>query len=158
MRYLYTCNRYNPHVAQDIHAIVDETELISSPAYLHAFVNECTSENYYVISDTIGIPMPHLGMEHELIIGTSRYIYFISYKTKSITQKILTNSPCIHLDAVQNKIITICENDVMIITMSNENDVKTISFDDVIVNYVICDQYLTVSFMDNKLIKINLDS
>ena len=62
--------------------IADETELISSPAYLHILRDEETNEEYCVISDSIGIPMPYLKADNEFIVGTSRNIYFLMLRQK----------------------------------------------------------------------------
>ena len=59
MKYTYLCRKYNPYDDFNLCPIVDETEMLSSPAYLHIFENKVSSEKYCVIPIAL-VPLCHV--------------------------------------------------------------------------------------------------
>ena len=103
MAYIYSCEKFNPHNINHMESIiVDETEIIKSPAYLHTFEDKTSNEKYCVVSDNIGVPMPYLKMDNEFFVGTSQYIYFFDCISKKTERKLL-NSPCTKILISHNK-------------------------------------------------------
>lgn len=145
---MYFCEKYNPYNNHNLFLIVDESELILSSAYLHVFVNEISHEKYGIISDSIGIPMPHLQVGKELVVGTSRYLYFFDVTYKNVSCKLLLNSSCVKLITLHNKLIVICESDVVIISVTNKHIFNEYGFDDTIIDYTMHQDYLILHLME----------
>ena len=152
---IYSCERYNPYTSNTCFIIADEREIISSPTYLHTFKDKLSKKEYGVISDNIGISMPYLKTEKEFIVGTSQYMYFFDFASKKAERKLL-NSPCEILVISHNKIIAICECDVVIMSASDKQIVAELEFNDVIADYKILQNSLSLSLMEGKEYKINL--
>lgn len=153
MEYMYSCEKFNPRNNNESFIIVDESDTITSPAYLHTFKDKISNKKYCVISDYIGIPLPYLIINNEFIVGTSRYIYFFDIVTKKIEHKLL-KSPCTTITISRNKIIVICECDVTTISHSDKHVIADFEFNDIITNYQICQDYLMVHLMDETEQKI----
>lgn len=148
--YLYSCECFNSHNCyKNGYVIADETELISSPAYLHIFREEKTNEEYCVISDSIGIPMPYLKAGNEFIVGTSRNIYFFDVASK-ITVRRSIKSPCEALELSQNRIIAICERDVVIISSADKQVLAEYEFDDIVTDYIFTRNGLSICLTEGK--------
>ena len=156
MKYIYSCEEFNPHNTNHKESIiVDETEIITSPAYLHIFKDKTSNEKYCVVSDNIGIPMPYLKMDNDFFVGTSQYIYFFDCISKK-TKRRLLSSPCTKILISHNKIITICEFSVMIISLVDKRVVAEFEFSDVISDYKIYQNFLHVYFMEGTEQKIDI--
>lgn len=156
MEYIYSCEKFNPHNNNHIESIiVDETEIITSPAYLHTFKDNISNLKYCVVSDNIGIPMPHLKKGNELFFGTSRYIYFFDCISKKYKRELL-NSPCTKIFIYHNKIIIICECGVMIILLVDKRVVERFEFSDVISDYKIHQDLLIINLMEGAEHKIDI--
>ena len=156
MKYIYSCEKFNPHNMNHIESIiVDETENITSPAYLHTFKDKASNEKYCVVSDNIGVPMPYLKMDNEFFVGTSQYIYFFDCISKKTERKLL-NSPCTKILISHNKIIIICEFGVMIISLVDKCVIAEFQFSDVISDYKIYQDFLLIYFMEGTEQKIDI--
>lgn len=156
MEYIYSCEKFNPHNIHHIEAIiVDETEIIKSPAYLHTFEDKTSNEKYCVVSDNIGVPMPYLKMDNEFFVGTSRYIYFFDVISKKIERKLL-NSACTMILISHYKIIIICECDVAIISLVDKSVVAEFEFNDIITDYKIHQDCLLIYLMEGTEQKIDI--
>ncbi len=156
MECIYSCEKYNPHNINQIDSIiVDETEIITSPAYLHTFRDEISDEKYCVVSDSIGVSMPYLKMDNEFCVGTSRYIYFFDGISRK-TERIVLNSPCTKLLIYHNKIIVICECDVAIISLVDKRVVAEFEFSDVISDYMMQQDFMIICLMEGTEQKIDL--
>lgn len=156
MECIYSCEKFNPYNINHIKSIiVDETEIITSPAYLHTFKDKTSNEKYCVVSDNIGIPMPYLKIDNEFFVGTSRYIYFFENISKRIERKLL-NSPCTMILIYHNKIIIICECGVTIISLEDKRVISEFEFSDVISDYKIYQDYLLIYFMEGTEQKIDI--
>lgn len=148
MSYLYSCEYFNPygfHRSGDI--IADERELISAPAYLHTFRDEKSGEEYCVISDNTGAPMPYLQAGNELVIGTSRNIYFFDAASKKAVCRPI-KSPCEALELSQNRIIAICECDVVIVSFADKQVLAEYEYNDVITDYRLTRNGVSVCLME----------
>ena len=156
MKYTYLCRKYNPYDDFNLCPIVDETEMLSSPACLHIFENKVSSEKYCVISDCIGSPMPCLSVDGEFVVGTSHYVYFINISSRKIVHRFLLHSPCIVLLTAHNKTIAICENDVLVITYQNKSIIGEFSFNDIIIDYTLDENCLVLHLMEGEESVINL--
>lgn len=156
MEYIYSCEKFNPHNINHIESIiVDETEIITSPAYLHTFKDKVSNEKYCVVSDNIGIPMPYLKVDNEFVVGTSHYIYFFDAISKEIERKLL-NSPCAIILFLHNKIIVICECDVAIISLVDKRVVAEFEFNDIITDYKIHQNCLLIYLLEGTEQKIDV--
>lgn len=156
MECIYSCEKFNPHNINHIESIiVDETEIITSPAYLHTFKDKTSNEKYCVVSDNVGIQMPYLKIDTEFIVGTSRYIYFFDGVSKKIERKLL-NSPCITILDSNNKIIIICECGVTIISLVDKHVVAEFEFSDVISDYKVYQDFLLIDLMEGTQQKIDI--
>lgn len=154
MECIYTCEKFNPHNSnfKDL-IIADESEIISSPAYLHTFV--ISDEKYCVVSDNIGIPMPYLKLDNEFVVGTSRFIYFFN-AVKISLERIKLNSPCVRIVISHNKIIVICECDVVVISIADRRIIAEFEFDDVIIDYKMNQDGLLIYLMEGTVQKIDI--
>ena len=102
-----------------------------------------------MISDSIGIPMPYLKAGNEFIVGTSRNIYFFDVASK-ITVRRSIKSPCEALEFSQNRIIAICECDVVIISSADKRVLAEYEFDDIITDYNLTRNGLSICLMEGK--------
>lgn len=157
MKCIYSCEKFNPHNKNQIESsiIVDERDIIKSPAYLHTFEDKTFNKKYCVISDNIGIPMPYLEIKNGLFVGTSQNIYFfdgISQKNECKSLK----SPCIEILISHNKIIIICECDVVLLSLVDKCVIAEFEFGDVISDYKIYQDFLLIYLMEGTEQKIDI--
>lgn len=155
MECIYSCEKFNPRNINVNFIIVDETETILSPAYLHTFKDKTSNEKYCVISDNIGIQMPYLKLDNEFVVGTSQYIYFFDVVLKKIERKLL-NSPCTMIAISHKRIIVICECDVAIISLADKHVVAEYKFNDIITDYKIHQDCLLIYLMEGTKQKIDI--
>ena len=156
MEYTYLCEKYNPYGNHNLSLIVDERQLISSPAYLYTFVDELTNDKYCVISDNVGIQMPFMKVQSEFVVGTSHYVYFFDIISKRVVYKSLLHSPCMMVLTLHNKMIVICESDVVIISLKDKRIIAKFEFNDIIVNYEIHKNSLFLQLMEGTEQKIDI--
>ena len=156
MECIYSCEKFNPYNISHMESIiVDETEIITTPAHLHTFKDKTSNEKYCVVSDSIGVPLPYLKIDNEFFVGTSRYIYFFDGISKKTGRKIL-NSPCTVILNSHNKIIIICECGVTIMSLVDKRVIAEFEFSDVISDYKIYQDFLLIYMMEGAEQKIDI--
>ena len=155
MEFICSCEKFDSHKdSSNDFIIADESNIILSPAYLYTFEDRLSNVKYSVISDNVGYPMPHLELNNKIIIGTSRYIYFYDISSKKTKSESL-NSPCMELIKLYNKILVISECDIMIISLE-DNSIKKFEFNDIIVDYKICQNCLYIFLLEGGKKKVNI--
>lgn len=150
-KYKYYFKKYNSYEQLSDLVIVDESQMLHSPAYIHVFYREDSKKKYYIISDSTGIPMPSVLLNNDLIIGTSYFIYFINTHTNSVVRKEPLPSACIEILLLFDNLLIICENDILFLSLENN---IVFNFEDVIIGYKIEGDYLKIKFMDDPPRKI----
>lgn len=145
VRYKY----FNLFDGEQKNIIIDESSEVKSPLYLYTFINADTNERFDVVSDSIGIDLPYIVNEDELIVGTLHNLYCYDC-SKKVMKKFPLKSCCLGFLLSKGLTIVICECDVVVISTTDKMVVAEYTFSDVITDYNLENDCLRIKLMEDE--------
>lgn len=152
----YYCEKYNQEVTLSSVPVVDESKIANEPLYIHRFVDEDSNE-YGIITESLGKSMPFCEKNNFLVLGTRKKIYYVDIAKCSISREIELSSKCMDIYEVEKKMVVICEKEVLVI--DEEGNCKSrYKGDEYIVRYTVKNDKVSLLLMNGKKKSINFQN